>query len=113
MSEWCNPVIYNIEDMKALRFHGIKDLRVEEVEVPKACGPHQVLVKNSYCGICGTDLHEYLHGPIQIPQKPHPFSKAVLPLILGHEFSGVVVEVGDEVQDVRVGDRVSIQPNVI
>ena len=99
--------------MKALRFHGIKDLRVDEVEAPKSCGPHQVVVKNSFCGICGTDLHEYLHGPIQIPQKPHPFSKAVLPLILGHEFSGVVIETGAEVQDVKVGDRVSIQPNVI
>src|ERR1700752_218607 len=99
--------------MKALRFHAIKDLRVDEGEVPKSCGPHEVLLKTSSCGICGTDLHEYLHGPIQIPQKPHPFSKAVLPLILGHEFSGVVVETGSEVKDVRVGDRVSIQPNVI
>jgi (R,R)-butanediol dehydrogenase / meso-butanediol dehydrogenase / diacetyl reductase len=99
--------------MKALRFHGVKDLRVDEVAVPKSCGPHQVVVKNSWCGICGTDLHEYLHGPIQIPQKPHPFSKAVLPLILGHEFSGVVLEIGSEVRDVKVGDRVSIQPNVI
>lgn len=71
------------------------------------------LVRNSYCGICGTDLHEYLHGPIQIPQKSHLFSKSVLPLILGYEFSGVVVETGSEVQEVRVGDRVSIQPNVI
>jgi (R,R)-butanediol dehydrogenase/meso-butanediol dehydrogenase/diacetyl reductase len=99
--------------MKALRFHGRKDLRVEDVEHPKSCGPHQVLVKNTYCGICGTDLHEYNHGPIQIPQEPHPFSKAVLPLILGHEFSGVVVKIGSDVQNVRPGDRVSIQPNVI
>ena len=99
--------------MKALRFHGRKDLRIDGVADPKSCGPHQVLVKNAYCGICGTDLHEYLHGPIQIPQKPHPFSKAVLPLILGHEFSGVVLEAGVEVRNVRVGDRVSIQPNVI
>ena len=99
--------------MKALRFHGRKDLRVDDVDDPASCGPHQVLVKNSYCGICGTDLHEYLHGPIQIPQKPHPFSKAVAPLILGHEFSGVVEKVGSEVQNVRPGDHVSIQPNVI
>ena len=99
------------DSMKALRFHASKDLRVEDVDVPKACGPHQVLLKNSYCGICGTDLHEYLHGPIQIPQNP--FSKAVLPLILGHEFSGVVLATGSEVQNVRVGDRVSVQPNVI
>ena len=60
--------------MKALRFHGRKDLRVEDVEEPNACGPHQVVVRNSYCGICGTDLHEYNHGPIQVPEKPHPFS---------------------------------------
>jgi (R,R)-butanediol dehydrogenase/meso-butanediol dehydrogenase/diacetyl reductase len=99
--------------MKALRFHGRKDLRVDDVEDPASCGPHQVLVKNSYCGICGTDLHEYLHGPIQIPQKPHPFSNAVVPLILGHEFSGVVEKVGSDVQNVRPGDHVSIQPNVI
>ena len=99
--------------MKALRFHASKDLRVEDVDGPKACGPHEVLLKNSYCGICGTDLHEYLHGPIQIPQKPHPFSKAVLPLILGHEFSAVVLAAGSEVRNVQIGDRVSVQPNVI
>lgn len=99
--------------MKALRIHGRKDLRVDDVAAPGPCGPRQVLLQNSFCGICGTDLHEYLHGPIQIPQKPHPFSKAVLPLILGHEFSGVVLETGSEVQDVQPGDRVSVQPNVI
>lgn len=49
--------------MKALRFHASKDLRVEDVDGPSACGPHEVLLKNSYCGIYGTDLHEYLHGP--------------------------------------------------
>ena len=99
--------------MKALRFHASKDLRVEDVDAPEAHGPHEVLLKNSYCGICGTDLHEYLHGPIQIPQKPHPFSKAVLPLILGHEFSAVVLAAGSEVRNVQIGDRVSVQPNVI
>ena len=99
--------------MKALRIHGRKDLRIDDVAAPGPCGPRQVLLQNSFCGICGTDLHEYLHGPIQIPQKPHPFSQAVLPLILGHEFSGTVLETGAEVRNVRPGDRVSVQPNVI
>lgn len=99
--------------MKALRIHGRKDLRIDDVPPPGACGPRQVLLQNSFCGICGTDLHEYLHGPIQIPQKPHPFSGAVIPLILGHEFSGVVLETGSEVRGVQAGDRVSVQPNVV
>src|ERR1700760_2203014 len=46
--------------MKELRFDGSKDPRVNEVEVPKAGGPHQVLVSNSSGPICGTDRHEYL-----------------------------------------------------
>jgi Alcohol dehydrogenase GroES-like domain len=45
--------------MKALRFYGSKDLRVEEIPSPKICGPRQVVVKVAWCGICGTDLHEY------------------------------------------------------
>jgi (R,R)-butanediol dehydrogenase / meso-butanediol dehydrogenase / diacetyl reductase len=88
--------------MKALRFYGSKDLRVEEVATPKTCGPRQVIVKVAWCGICGTDLHEYLAGPIFIPRQQ----------ILGHEFSGRVVEVGSELKDYREGDRVAIQPLV-
>ncbi len=99
--------------MKALRIHGRKDLRIDDVPAPGPCDPRQIRLQNSFCGICGTDLHEYLHGPIQVPQKPHPFSRAVVPLILGHEFSGKVLEVGSEVKSVQPGDRVSIQPNVI
>ena len=86
--------------MKALRFYGSKDLRVEDVAAPKMCGPRQVIVKVAWCGICGTDLHEYLVGPIFIPRQQ----------ILGHEFSGIIVEVGSELKDLREGDRVAIQP---
>src|SRR5260370_19504436 len=86
--------------MKALRFYGGKDLRVEDVAAPKICGPRQVVVEVAWCGICGTDPHEYALGPIFMPRQQ----------ILGHEFSGTVVEVGSELKDYRVGDRVAIQP---
>ncbi|MFX4377485.1 alcohol dehydrogenase catalytic domain-containing protein, partial [Acinetobacter baumannii] len=75
--------------MKALRFHAARDLRLEDVPAPSpAPGPGEVLIRNRFCGICGTDLHEYASGPIFIPVEPHPFTKAHGPQILGHEFGG-------------------------
>jgi (R,R)-butanediol dehydrogenase/meso-butanediol dehydrogenase/diacetyl reductase len=63
--------------MKALRFHAARDLRLEDIQAPQNPGPGQVLVRNRYVGICGTDLHEYASGPIFIPgNEPHPFTKA-------------------------------------
>lgn len=99
--------------MKALRFHAAKDLRLEDIPQPPAPGPGQVLIRNRYVGICGTDLHEYAHGPIFIPTEPHPYSGAVFPQVLGHEFGGEVVAVGDGVTKVAPGDRVSVQPLVM
>jgi len=99
--------------MKALRFHAAKDLRIEEVEAPSAPAPDQVLVENRFCGICGTDLHEYAYGPIFVPKVPHPFTGAHGPQILGHEFGGVVKAVGADVSHVKPGDRVSIQPLIM
>ena len=98
--------------MKALRFHGRRDLRVEDVPDPSSLGADQLIVKPSVCGICGTDLHEYAAGPLIVPTAPHVFTGAKLPQILGHEFAGEVVEVGADVTHVRRGDRVSIQPQV-
>ena len=63
----------------------------------------------AYTGICGTDLHEYLAGPIFIPQgQPHPLSGDQAPITLGHEFCGEVVEVGEGVENVKPGDRIVI-----
>lgn len=98
--------------MKALRFHGRNDLRVEDVPPPQEIGPDQLIIKPSVCGICGTDLHEYAAGPLIVPTTPHVFTGAHLPQILGHEFAGEVVEVGSGVTHLRPGDRVSIQPQV-
>ncbi|MBB2972784.1 2,3-butanediol dehydrogenase [Mesorhizobium sp. RMAD-H1] len=100
--------------MKALRFHAAKDLRVENIERPAMRPPAgQVLIRNRFVGICGTDLHEYAHGPIFIPKEPHPFTGAHGPQILGHEFGGVVEAVGEGVSGLSVGDRISVQPLIM
>lgn len=97
--------------MQAAVWYAAKDLRVEEVEVPNIRDPHEVKVKVAACGICGSDLHEYAAGPIFIPVgEPHPISGDKAPIIMGHEFAGEVVEVGDKVTRVKVGDRVAIEP---
>ncbi|MBT9142962.1 MAG: Sorbitol dehydrogenase [Dehalococcoidia bacterium] len=94
--------------MKAAVWYGKKDVRVEDVLEPPAPGPEEVKIKVHWCGICGSDLHEYLAGPIFIPvESPHPLTGKTAPLILGHEFSGEVVEVGEGVTNVKIGDRVS------
>ena len=95
--------------MRAARFHGARDIRVEDVAAPGEPGPGEVLVQPAWTGICGTDLHEYLGGPIVTPSEPHPLTGAVLPQILGHEFSGTVVAVGNG-SSLRPGDRVAAMP---
>ena len=56
------------------------------------------------------DLHEYLGGAKIMPTTPHPITNEKVPLTLGHEFSGVVEEVGEGVYDIKVGAKVTIQP---
>lgn len=99
--------------MRAARFHGKGDIRVEDVEVPAVRERDDVLVEVLWCGICGTDLHEYLVGPIVTPVEPHPLTGVTLPQTLGHEFSARVVEVGPEVEDVAAGSRVAIMPAIV
>ncbi|MBB3148790.1 (R,R)-butanediol dehydrogenase/meso-butanediol dehydrogenase/diacetyl reductase [Phyllobacterium trifolii] len=97
--------------MKAVRYYSKRDIRVEDVPAPS--GPlaeDQVLIEPIVCGICGTDLHEYIAGPIVTPAIAHVYSGAQLPQILGHEFSARVKQVGSGITHVKVGDRVSIQP---
>src|SRR5262249_11314579 len=96
--------------VRALRFHAARDLRIEDVAEPLAPSPGDVLVRVATCGICGTDLHEYVAGPIVTPIEPHPLTGARIPQILGHEFSGEVVAVGPSVTQVTEGDRVAIMP---
>jgi (R,R)-butanediol dehydrogenase/meso-butanediol dehydrogenase/diacetyl reductase len=97
--------------MKAAVWHGRRDVRVEEVPDPPPPPRGQVKIEVAWCGICGTDLHEYLGGPIYVPaDAPHPLTGAKAPVILGHEMSGTVVEVGEGVTRVKRGDRVVLCP---
>lgn len=98
--------------MRAAVFHDRHDLRVEDIPAPGPVGPREVLLRPYFCGICGTDLHEYAFGPIVIPTEPHALTGACAPQVFGHEFSAEVVEIGAEVTDVAVGDRVSVMPLV-
>ncbi len=99
--------------MRAARFHGPRDVRIDEVDAPAAPTPRQVRVAPRWCGICGTDVHEFTSGPILIPTTPHPLTRSQAPQILGHEFSAVVQDIGDEVTNVRAGDRVSVMPLIV
>ena len=88
--------------MKSAVFYGKHDLRVEEHEMPKV-GPKDVLIQVKACGVCGTDVHIY--------EGDKGAAEVTPPTILGHEFSGVIAEVGSEVTNYKAGDRVCIDPN--
>jgi (R,R)-butanediol dehydrogenase/meso-butanediol dehydrogenase/diacetyl reductase len=97
--------------MQALRLHGVRDIRVEEVPEPAGeLGSREVLLRNLRAGICGTDLHEYADGPMLATTAPHALTGASIPQILGHEYSGRVLAVGDDVASVKPGDRVAVMP---
>lgn len=96
--------------MKAAVWYGSKDIRIEDVPEPQT-EAGQVKVKIKFCGICGSDLHEYASGPFIIPAKEHPLTgRKGGPVILGHEFSGEVVAVGEGVTTVQAGNRVTVNP---
>lgn len=98
--------------MKAALWYAKKDVRVEEIQEPKV-EKGSVKIKVKWCGICGSDLHEYQGGPIFIPVgQPHALSGNAAPVVLGHEFSGEVVEVGEGVTNFKAGDRVAVEPIV-
>ncbi|MDJ1371461.1 2,3-butanediol dehydrogenase [Gulosibacter molinativorax] len=100
--------------MKAARYYGKEDIRIEDIpEMPVE--PGTVGIDVAWCGICGTDLHEYTDGNNFVPEHghPHPISGESAPVTLGHEFSGVVYEVGEGVDDIEVGDHVVVEPYII
>ncbi|MGD9956615.1 MAG: 2,3-butanediol dehydrogenase [Candidatus Nanopelagicales bacterium] len=99
--------------MRAARFYDKNDIRIDDIDVPSIKASDDVLVEVLWCGICGTDLHEYMVGPIVTPTSPHPLTGVTLPQTLGHEFSARVVEIGGDVTDVKVGDRVAIMPAIV
>ena len=104
--------------MRAARYYDRKDIRIEDVPEPEL-RPGAVAIDVGWCGICGTDLHEYLEGPIFVPPAghPHPISGESAPVTLGHEFSGTVTALGEGLDEgpdgLSVGDRVVVEPYII
>ncbi len=88
--------------MKAAVFYGTRDIRVEEVDKPKL-ESGEILIKVRACGICGSDVHAYKHGVFSVIGVTVGDNR----MILGHEYSGDVVEVSEDVKRAKVGDRVS------
>lgn len=97
--------------MKAARFYAQKDLRIEDIPEPEL-RPGAVKIDVAWCGICGTDLHEFLEGPIfsPAPGHPHPLSGEEAPVVMGHEFSGTVEAIADDVKGFTVGESVVVEP---
>jgi (R,R)-butanediol dehydrogenase / meso-butanediol dehydrogenase / diacetyl reductase len=86
--------------MKAAVFRGVEDMQVEDVPEPEG-GPDDVVVAVKAVGVCGSDLHTYLHGSFVQPGQ-----------IMGHEFAGEVIAAGEQVEGVAVGDRLTASPLV-
>ena len=89
--------------MKASRFLGNKTFAVTDLPTPHA-GPGELVLRNQVCGVCGTDVHIYHGEPGSTDVNP--------PVVLGHEYSGEVVEVGEGVTGFAVGDHVTVDPNI-
>ena len=94
--------------MKGLVYHGNKELRIESVDEPEP-GPGEVKLRVDYCGICATDIEEYLYGPKFIASDPpNALTGKSIPLITGHELTATVAEIGKGVEGVEQGRRVVI-----
>ncbi|WP_288410302.1 NAD(P)-dependent alcohol dehydrogenase [uncultured Herbaspirillum sp.] len=91
--------------MQALVLEATRQLSLREIDLPQQVGPQDVRIRIHTVGICGSDLHYYTHGSIG------PF-KVEAPMVLGHEASGTVIEVGSAVNHLKVGDRVCMEPGI-
>jgi len=94
--------------MLAARLYGPRDIRIDDVPEPPPPGPGHVTLAVTAVGICGSDLHTYADGRIGD-------TRVESPLVLGHEFAGVVVAIGADARDgldqpLRVGQRVAVDP---
>jgi D-xylulose reductase len=91
--------------MKALVLEKTKILALREIEIEEHLGPNDVRIKVESVGICGSDVHYYKFGSIGsfVVDKP---------MVLGHEASGSIIEVGQNVNTLKIGDRVCMEPGI-
>ncbi|MEM7538288.1 MAG: NAD(P)-dependent alcohol dehydrogenase [Chloroflexota bacterium] len=91
--------------MDALVLERKNELTLRDIMLDEPLGPHDVRIDLHTVGICGSDVHYYTHGAIG------PFVVRE-PMVLGHEASGTITEVGDQVSHLKVGDRVCMEPGI-
>ena len=91
--------------MEALVLEKKDELSIRDIAVDEKLGPYDVRININTVGVCGSDVHYYTHGAI----GPFIVKK---PIILGHEASGTISEIGDEVKHLQVGDRVCMEPGI-
>ncbi|KAK9774573.1 hypothetical protein AB5N19_07068 [Seiridium cardinale] len=84
---------------------GAGKVRFENRPVPEIQDPNDVLIRVSYVGVCGSDIHQWVHGGSEVKRI-----SAEAPLVMGHEASGIVHSVGSAVTGLKPGDRVAIEP---
>ncbi|KAF2998450.1 hypothetical protein E8E13_001089 [Curvularia kusanoi] len=98
--------------MKAAQYFNTKDIRVVDVPSPSPAA-HEALIAIEWSGICGSDIHEYLHGPMSIPppERPHPLTKESIPITMGHEFVGRVVSAPAD-SGLKPGTPVVVDPRI-
>jgi D-xylulose reductase len=91
--------------MKALVLEEVKKLRIRDYPIHETVGPYDVKIAIKACGICGSDIHYYLEGAIGdfVVREP---------MVLGHEAAGIIVEKGDKVTNVALGDLVCMEPGI-
>jgi L-iditol 2-dehydrogenase len=93
----------NIRTMKAFQLTGRKQMQIMDVPDPVISGPREVLIRMVSLGVCGSDIHYYLHGNIGTQVVAYPFTP-------GHEGAGMVMDVGEGVTRVKPGMLVAIDP---
>ena len=91
--------------MRALVLEKQHELKLRDIDLPMDVGPGMVKVRLHTVGVCGSDVHYYTHGRIG------PFVVDA-PMVLGHEAAGTVVEIGEGVTGLKVGDRVCMEPGI-
>jgi L-iditol 2-dehydrogenase len=93
-----------LRTMRAARLHGIRDLRLEDLPRPTP-GPGEVLLEVASVGVCGSDVHYYLEGRIgnQVVTGP---------IIMGHEFSAWIAELGPGVEGLELGQLIAVEPAI-
>jgi L-iditol 2-dehydrogenase len=89
--------------MKVVYLTGLRQMELRQAPAPRLAGPHDVLLRVDTLGVCGSDIHYFTQGKIGAHTAPFPF-------ILGHELAATVLEMGNEVKSLHVGQRVAVDP---